>query len=347
MGYLRGLYLTISLSLSLLSSVVLPAKPATNFDSAAPHCRVERLNFSGMSWETSLEKPEGLVICVHGIGLCSQSYQSVARYLTDQGFDVCSIDLRGFSYPTSPKGQQMDLPGTVQDLKSLVEQVKQLFAGTPVVLLGESMGANVVLRFIELYPELVDGVICSAPAGRFRKQKILAIPSILLSPVLLRNPKRILTSAIIAETTGLKPLRCHMSTSPEHRMNFTFKETWQLIHFARVSQAEARRISQSRVMLTQGLTDRLANCFETAKLFRQLTCEKTFLVLTGEEHLIFEERVLSDSARLALSKLLDRILSSEPSTKSEGFVIGSKKQKRKLQRIFEKAGLQSYKYLPD
>lgn len=332
----------VALSISL--SVHLSGESAITGDSPD---RISSLKFSGIGRQCSLLKPKGVVVCVHGVGLCSQSYESVSDFLVSQGFDVIAVDVRGFSYPAAPPGQLMDLPLTVEDLKSLVGQLKAFYADTPVILLGESMGANVVLRLVELHPGLVEGVICNAPAGTFRRQKILTLPSFLLSPFLLRSPQRIFSSAIIGQATSLRTLRCHISNSPEHRMTFSLEEIRQFIAFVKESQADAVRISQCRVMLTQGLKDKLANCVETAKLFSRIECDKTLLLLTKEEHLIFEERPLSADARLALIELLDRILNHRTASSSnvEGLIVGRSGRVRKAQRILGKAGLHSYKYV--
>lgn len=112
------------------------------------------------------------LLCIHGLGLNSRSYQSFGRRMANLGAVVYAIDVRGFgSWMKSQGHEQIDFDGCLKDIQSALQTIQRANPGLPVFILGESMGGAIALRAASLYPDLVDGVISAVPAGDRFKQK--------------------------------------------------------------------------------------------------------------------------------------------------------------------------------
>lgn len=104
--------------------------------SAASHLAVEE------------DGPEGapLVVLVHGSMDRMAGFAKIARRLAEE-YRVVRYDRRGYGASVEHPG-----PFTVVDHAS---DLVSILGGRPAVLIGHSMGGNVVLRVAQLHPELV------------------------------------------------------------------------------------------------------------------------------------------------------------------------------------------------
>lgn len=286
-----------------------------------------------------------LLICIHGIALCSQSYDSTASQLGNAGINVYAIDVRGFS-SSGEANSRLDLPATLNDIANLIEQLKSHFPGTPVFILGESMGGNIALRFAELHQNMVDGIICSAPSGRLNKQRLLVLRSLALSLLTLRSPQKLFAASIINQSTTLSDLRRHIKENPEHRRNYSLPEVKQFLKFVKQSWRDRSKVSTKRLLMVQGFKDKLAVPCETAAMFRQIPVRKTLAVMTDQEHLIFEEKECPRSAAILVADFITDATSAEQGTESDGIIIGtSGRNCGKLRSIFKQAGINTDKII--
>jgi alpha-beta hydrolase superfamily lysophospholipase len=126
----------------------------------------------------------GMVIIVHGLGEHAGRYDHVARKLNAWGFAVRGYDQCGH-------GESGGLPGSLptdtrllDDLADVVDSTRvRMQKGTPLILLGHSMGGLVVGRFVSLRIRPVDALIMSSPAldaglSAFQKFLVAVLPRI-------------------------------------------------------------------------------------------------------------------------------------------------------------------------
>jgi pimeloyl-ACP methyl ester carboxylesterase len=94
------------------------------------------------------------MVLVHGYGGSSNAFLKFAGYLNENDISAYAIDLR----------ESVDsFEDYTRDLKIFIDLVKEC-EGRNVLLLGQSMGGGVVLRYATEYPGDQEGVIASAPA---------------------------------------------------------------------------------------------------------------------------------------------------------------------------------------
>lgn len=115
--------------------------------------------------------PRGLVIIAHGMAEHSARYDRVAKPLLAEGFAVWAPDHRGHGRTIPPD----ETPGhmgedgfekTVQDLAKLADQVRELYPGLPLVLMGHSMGSFLIQGLVAARPDLAAAVVLSGSNGK-------------------------------------------------------------------------------------------------------------------------------------------------------------------------------------
>ena len=119
----------------------------------------------------------GVVILVHGLGEHAGRYDHVARRLNSWGFAVRGYDQCGHGESGGPRGSLPTDTRLLDDLADIVDSTRaKMQQGTPLILLGHSMGGLVVARFVSLALRPVEGLVMSSPAidpGLNPVQKIL------------------------------------------------------------------------------------------------------------------------------------------------------------------------------
>ena len=129
-------------------------------------------------WAMPASKPLGTVILVHGLGEHAGRYGEVAAHLHQWGFAVRAYDQQGHGQSEGARGDMLR-PGSLQaDLCRVIDDTRQhpSLQGTPLILLGHSMGGLVVARTLAEGLRPVDAAVLSSPAlGAFPNffQKVL------------------------------------------------------------------------------------------------------------------------------------------------------------------------------
>ena len=107
----------------------------------------------------------GVVILVHGLGEHAGRYDHVARHLNDWGFAVRGYDQYGHGDSGGPRGGLPSDDRLLDDLADIVDSTRaRMDKGTPLILLGHSMGGLVAARFVSLELRPVQGLVMSSPA---------------------------------------------------------------------------------------------------------------------------------------------------------------------------------------
>ncbi len=129
------------------------------------------------------------LILTHGWGPDSTAWYYAKRQLTEQ-FRVIVWDLPGLGKSKKPENRDYSLEKYARDL----EAVLMLAGDQPVILVGHSMGAMILLTFSRLFPEhlgqrvaglvLVDGTYTNPLKTAILSKLLLALQKPLLEPLL-------------------------------------------------------------------------------------------------------------------------------------------------------------------
>lgn len=235
------------------------------------------------------EKPLLAILCIHGLGLQSNSYEYLGNELANKfGYAVYAIDVRGFGSWMNAKGkQQVNFDDCLSDIKLSLESIQAANPGIPVYVLGESMGGAIALRAASMYPDLIDGLISSVPAGeRFNQGKTSM--KVFLNMLTGFNLADV-GGGILNQATKNQKLASKWSNDPLARLNLTPQELIQFQDFMNNNHAAAAKVTDMPVLFLQGNGDQLVKPEGTWELFNAVASkDKSFFAVPGE-HLIFEE----------------------------------------------------------
>ncbi|MBW2561496.1 MAG: lysophospholipase, partial [Deltaproteobacteria bacterium] len=105
------------------------------------------------------------VVIAHGLGEHSGRYGNVVNRLIPRGISIWAPDHRGHGQSDGPRGHIFSFYQYIDDLHSLIALARDtLPEGEKIFLLGHSLGGLIALRFAARFPEVIDGLIVSAPA---------------------------------------------------------------------------------------------------------------------------------------------------------------------------------------
>ena len=126
----------------------------------------------------------GVVVLVHGLGEHAGRYDHVARRLNSWGFAVRGYDQYGHGESDGVRGALPTETRLVDDLADVIDSTrKRMESGTPLILMGHSMGGLVAASLVALGQVQVDALVLSSPAldpglNTFQKFLIAILPRI-------------------------------------------------------------------------------------------------------------------------------------------------------------------------
>jgi alpha-beta hydrolase superfamily lysophospholipase len=132
-----------------------------------------------MNTTHTLKPLRGQIVLVHGLGEHMGRYQHVIQHLNDWGFAVRAYDQYGHGTASGKRGCLPSTNRLLDDLALVIDDTrKHMLAGTPLILLGHSMGGLVAARFVSLNLRPVDALVLSSPA---LGAKLKAVDKLLLA----------------------------------------------------------------------------------------------------------------------------------------------------------------------
>jgi len=99
-------------------------------------------------WVPTQKAVEATVVIVHGLGEHGGRYEVVAKELARDGWACLATDLHGHGKSPGRRGHIPSYFGMLQDIGSMRETANGRFPNLPQVLLGHSMGGNLVANYV-------------------------------------------------------------------------------------------------------------------------------------------------------------------------------------------------------
>jgi alpha-beta hydrolase superfamily lysophospholipase len=118
-----------------------------------------------LPWEEPYKtKPKAIILGLHGFNDYSAAFDLPGHGLARRGYAVYAFDQRGFG-KTPERGVWAGSDQMIADLKTATRLLHAKYPGLPLYLLGESMGAAVVMAAaVTPDPPQADGLILESPA---------------------------------------------------------------------------------------------------------------------------------------------------------------------------------------
>ena len=120
-------------------------------------------------------QPKAVIFGIHGLTLHGRRYRVLARTMAINGIAFVSMDMLGFgknrfdpNWEKDPITKKTRAKAHHEDsynaIVNLATAVRQKFPNCPIIALGESLGCTFAVRLASEHPELVTGLVLSAPA---------------------------------------------------------------------------------------------------------------------------------------------------------------------------------------
>ncbi len=316
----RGLLVSALVMLSHTAALYALASPVVAADAcligspcaADPACKIVG-NTHMLEWK-SKTPAKIIVVCVHGLGLCAMAYKPLAKEFSDAGIDGYGVNVRGFG-PDRDKADyaKLNCIDTASDIGRLLVDIRRQYPGYKVYLVGESMGGALAIRAAAENADLIDGVVCSAPAWKLLKMRSTAVKGVVELYLFRSRKPGIASRGVIHQATADHELREHWLAGPSHKMKLTRKEATAFMRFVSKTDSYAKRVTKP-VLVMQGLDDRLVSPKAVAELFVDIPARsKEFLIDAKGEHLLLEEGNFSPAL---LEKMLAWLKAEHPSDQS-------------------------------
>lgn len=133
--------------------------------------------------------PDAVVAIAHGAGEHSGRYGHVAQRLVDEGFAVYAIEHRGHGRSQGTRALIDRIDNAVADLDKLIVLAGHAHPGTPVFLLGHSMGGTIALRYALAHQQRLAGLVLSGPLAALQAAPAhVRVAAIVLSAIAPRTP---------------------------------------------------------------------------------------------------------------------------------------------------------------
>ena len=154
------------LSLTACTSELAPPGPAVGPPAATSDAFVmpDGFRLPYRVWLPPESRPKAVVLALHGMNDSRDAYEIPGPDFADAGIAVYSPDLRGFG-DTASRGFWPGPQGLVDDARVMTRLLQQRYPGVPLYLMGESMGAAVLMVLAtEPHAPQVAGYVLVSPA---------------------------------------------------------------------------------------------------------------------------------------------------------------------------------------
>ncbi|HSP47283.1 MAG TPA: alpha/beta hydrolase [Clostridiaceae bacterium] len=115
------------------------------------------------------EPVKGVLLVSHGLAEHGKRYEDMARYMTGNGYAVYAADHRAHGLTSEESLGVDDSSDTfheiVKDMELLNRKAARAFPDVKRMLLGHSMGSFAAIRYAELFPDSIDGLVLSGSNG--------------------------------------------------------------------------------------------------------------------------------------------------------------------------------------
>jgi len=119
------------------------------------------------------DTPQAIILIVHGLGEHSGRYSNYVDYFVPRGYALYGFDTRGHGRSSGGRGYVDRFDRYVEDIDQRAAETRTDWPGTPLFILGHSLGALMVLSYSARHPDQLTGLIVTGTA----LQDALALPA--------------------------------------------------------------------------------------------------------------------------------------------------------------------------
>jgi alpha-beta hydrolase superfamily lysophospholipase len=123
---------------------------------------IDGLHLFGQSWMPD-NKPKAVIDYVHGFRDHSGRFEKWALQLTENGYGLVAIDLRGHGRSSGRRGCAESFDKYLDDVQVLCHNSNNIFNNIQHILYGQSLGGNIVTNYLLSGKQLPSAAIITSP----------------------------------------------------------------------------------------------------------------------------------------------------------------------------------------
>jgi acylglycerol lipase len=108
--------------------------------------------------------PQAIMLIVHGLGEHSGRYGNYVNYFVPRGYALYGFDTRGHGRSSGTRGYIDHFDRYVEDIDQRAAEARSDWPGTPLFVLGHSLGSLMALSYARQYPDRLTGLIVTGTA---------------------------------------------------------------------------------------------------------------------------------------------------------------------------------------
>ena len=229
-------------------------------------------------WKATKKSTTAFLI-FHGITAHSELYAMIGKPLSEMGYTTYGLDLRGHGLSEGPRGDYVSKDKLSEDIEAALDFIKSKHEN--LVLIGHSLGVVTSAITINLFPELVSGLIFLSAArevreGAYAKRSFTTTIKILFWSIF--KPSK---PVIHYYREGIRGIGDPL---------FNFYYTLRFLKTINPSNFVLPEEMTYPVFVGVGESDELFSIEATKAFFEEIPSEtKEFAILPGAKHAHFEE----------------------------------------------------------
>lgn len=146
----------------------------------------QKIGIPTYEWMPVDGPPKAVIVGVHGLTLHGRRFRVLARALAINKIGFVSFDMRGFGRCNTESKwstvkndkSKVHLEKSYEELEELTKLVKAKYPDSKIVLLGESLGCTFCVRMAGEHPDIVYGIVLSAPAVKVNADMMIGAGNI-------------------------------------------------------------------------------------------------------------------------------------------------------------------------
>jgi len=241
-------------------------------------------------WWRPSGAPKAIICLIHGGGEHSGRYAHVAQALTRSGYLVGAVDLRGHGRSPGRRLFIRSFDEYLTDVRSLLSQAATEAPGTPVFLLGHSLGGLIATTFVIAERPAIAGLVLSGPFLEIGQG--ISKTGRRLAPIMGRLfPTLTLANALDTTAVSRVPevVSAYATDPLVHHGGIPLRTGAEVMKA--IAKTDARMAElQVPLLIFHGTADRLAAVDGSRRLYaRASSSDKTLRLCEGLFHEVFNE----------------------------------------------------------
>jgi alpha-beta hydrolase superfamily lysophospholipase len=281
----------------------------------------KELNLPMCSWIEPGVPIKAIIFAIHGVTFYSETFAEPAKHLASEGYPFYALDMRGFGrWQLESKKFDGD-PGihytqTQIDLENVLSKLRSEYPDKKVIVVGESIGANLALWLASKDPNLLDGVILSSPCIKVRFHPIPRILVDCVRGVLYPNARQTTAPYIKKYISEDKRFREAYFVDPQVVHYMSPAETFKSLKTNTRALLAIKDIPANMpILILAGKKDQIYSANAIPQFIEKLGSEnKTVVMEKDKGHILLETKFIEPDVLVKIDDWLEKTVPSTTTT---------------------------------